>query len=256
MSIKNIFLIGRFNTITQSMNEYLSKYFHVQLCSDNVEMVKGMLNMSPPDLVIISLIGMEKRNAGIFSELKYDHNKLSCICLGTAAEQDVFGEYFRSHQFQPLTRPISNSDLLEAVCEKLKLKVDTEHDQVVEKLNTHKNILVVDDNPIQLRALRGMLQQSYDVTMAVSGAEAIMAIGKRVPDLIILDYEMPVCDGKMTLEMIRNLEEAKDIPVVFLTGVRDKAHIKAVLDLKPAGYLLKPTSQDVINDTVKKLLQD
>ena len=255
MSVKNLFLIGRFNTITQSMNEYLSKYFHVQLCSDNREIIKGMLTMSPPDLVIISLIGLDKAHAGIFSELKHNHSTIPCICLGTVVEQEPFGQYFRIPQFRALTRPVSNSDLLNAVCEKLKLEIDAAKDQVIEPKKGHKHILLIDDNPIQLRVLKGMMPQNYDVTMSLSCAEALVAIGKRIPDLIFLDYEMPVCDGKMTLEMIRNIEEAKNVPVVFLTGVRDKEHIKAVLDLKPAGYILKPTTNETIYSTVERILE-
>lgn len=65
-------------------------------------------------------------------------------------------------------------------------------------------------------------------------------------DLIFLDYEMPICDGKMTLEMIRELEESKDIPVVFLTGVSDKEHIAAVLErLANSGLISK---KDVLLD--------
>ena len=79
-------------------------------------------------------------------------------------------------------------------------------------------------------------------------------IGKKKPDMIFLDYEMPICDGKMTLEMIRGMEESKDIPVVFLTGVSDKEHIAAVLDLKPAGYLLKPADAERIYSIIEKVL--
>lgn len=53
---------------------------------------------------------------------------------------------------------------------------------------------------------------------------------------------------------VRELEEAKDIPVVFLTGVNDKEHIEAVLKLKPAGYLLKPASADKIYETLENIL--
>ena len=90
--------------------------------------------------------------------------------------------------------------------------------------------------------------------MATSGVKAISLICKKLPDIIFLDYDMPMCDGKMTLEMIRDVEEAKDIPVVFLTGVSDKAHIEAVLALKPAGYMLKPANADKIFDTIERIL--
>lgn len=51
-----------------------------------------------------------------------------------------------------------------------------------------------------------MLDQKYSVAVAVSGAQAMASIGKKKPDLILLDYEMPVCDGRMTMEMIRKEE--------------------------------------------------
>ena len=71
---------------------------------------------------------------------------------------------------------------------------------------------------------------------------------------ILLDYEMPVCDGRMTLEMIRADEEMKDIPVVFLTAINDRANIEAVLKLKPAGYFLKPPVKDHLLGEIEKIL--
>ena len=77
---------------------------------------------------------------------------------------------------------------------------------------------------------------------------------KKRPDLILLDYEMPVCDGRMTLEMIRADEDLKDIPVIFLTAVNDRANIEAVLKLKPAGYFLKPAVKDQLLAELQKVL--
>ena len=75
---------------------------------------------------------------------------------------------------------------------------------------------------------------------------------KQRPDVILLDYEMPVCDGRQTLEMIRADEEMKDIPVIFLTGVNDRENIQAVLRLRPAGYLLKPAVPERRIETIEK----
>ena len=99
-----------------------------------------------------------------------------------------------------------------------------------------------------------MLEEDYEVAVAISGAQAMTSIGKKRPDLILLDYEMPVCDGKMTLEMIRADEDMKDIPVIFLTAVNDKANIEAVLKLKPAGYFLKPVVKDRLFAEIEKVL--
>lgn len=72
--------------------------------------------------------------------------------------------------------------------------------------------------------------------------------------MIFLDYEMPGCDGRQTLEMIRSDECMADIPVVFLTGMSEKKYIQAVLELRPAGYLLKPPATDKIMDMIHKIL--
>ena len=85
---------------------------------------------------------------------------------------------------------------------------------------------------------------------------ALAYIGRKRPDLILLDYEMPVCDGKMTLEMIRADKDLKDIPVIFLTAINDRANIEAVLKLKPAGYFLKPAAKDRLLAEIGRILNN
>ena len=70
------------------------------------------------------------------------------------------------------------------------------------------------------------------------------------PDLVLLDYEMPVCDGRQVLEMFRAEEELADIPVIFLTGRNDMESVRKVLSLKPAGYLFKATNPDEIRKNI------
>ena len=117
-----------------------------------------------------------------------------------------------------------------------------------------RRLLIVDDDGTTLRVLKAMLEHEYDVTIVNSGMNAMKAIGKKRPDVILLDYEMPVCDGRQTLEMLRADEESRNIPVVFLTGVNDREHIEAMLSLRPAGYLLKPPDKKKIVEAIKSAL--
>ena len=65
------------------------------------------------------------------------------------------------------------------------------------------------------------------------------ALALEIPDLVLLDYEMPIVDGRQVLGMIRDEPEYANIPVIFLTGKSDAESVKSVLSLKPEGYLLK-----------------
>lgn len=106
--------------------------------------------------------------------------------------------------------------------------------------NSQKNtILVVDDSSVMLEMLKKLFANDYDVSFAQSGLAAIRSLTVNRPDLVLLDYEMPVCDGRQILEMIRAEEDLADIDVIFLTGRTDKESIQNVLSLKPAGYLTK-----------------
>ena len=103
-----------------------------------------------------------------------------------------------------------------------------------------RKILVVDDDQNMLQLLYTFLRDSYRVTTATSGQEALDMIREKRPDLVLLDYLMPGMNGKETLEVIRNDEELKDLPVFFLTGVSDTNKISECLKLDPIGYILKP----------------
>lgn len=105
--------------------------------------------------------------------------------------------------------------------------------------NRKKKILVVDDSDLMRKNMINLLGDDYEVTESNSSISAIKTLAFNRPDLILLDYEMPVCDGKQTLEMIRMDQEIADIPVVFLTGRGDAESVRNVMALKPRGYLLK-----------------
>lgn len=108
-----------------------------------------------------------------------------------------------------------------------------------EKAPPKRKVLVVDDSMTIRQSVKELLDEDYDVSLAESGVAAIRSVTLNRPDLILLDYEMPVCDGRQTLEMLRSEKELEDLPVIFLTGRRDPESMIKVMPLKPSGYLLK-----------------
>lgn len=78
--MKKILFIGKFNAVFQDMSGYFEKMFNVQICVDNIDLVKGMLKLNNPDLVVISLIGMNLDSETIFNELKYNYAHTPVVC--------------------------------------------------------------------------------------------------------------------------------------------------------------------------------
>ena len=113
-----------------------------------------------------------------------------------------------------------------------------------------KKILVVDDSGAMLRNVKGWLEDKYQIILANSGAMAIKYLSTNRPDLVLLDYEMPIVDGRQVLGMIRSETEFSNIPVIFLTSKGDKESVMNVMELKPDGYLLKTMPPEQIKQSV------
>ncbi|HMX61709.1 MAG TPA: response regulator [Candidatus Sumerlaeota bacterium] len=111
-------------------------------------------------------------------------------------------------------------------------------------------ILAVDDENDILLIVRTSLKDEYDVDTASSGAEALQKIQDNPPDLVILDMMMPEMDGIEVLEEIRRMTQTATTPVIFLTGVSDKAKIREALDKGTQYYITKPFNY---NDLVSKV---
>ena len=99
---------------------------------------------------------------------------------------------------------------------------------------------MVDDSDLIRQAMKGLLQQDYQVTLAGSGISAIRCMTLEQPDLVLLDYNMPVCDGAQVLQMIRSEKAFEDIPVIFLTASGDEDNVKNAIKLGAVNYLKKP----------------
>ena len=111
-----------------------------------------------------------------------------------------------------------------------------------------KHVLIVDDDPTYAKMVREWLKDIFKVSVVVNAMQAIAFMTKQKPDLVLLDYEMPIVTGPQVLEMMRAEPETSNMPVVFLTGVGDPQSVAKVVALKPTGYLLKSTSKDKIRE--------
>lgn len=106
----------------------------------------------------------------------------------------------------------------------------------------------------QLRNIKGILEEKYSVAVAPSGFHEFVSVGKKMPDLILLDYEMPEMNGKEVMEKLQSDEELREIPIVFLTSADSKEIVMELLALKPAGYILKPVESQMLLERIEEII--
>jgi len=103
-----------------------------------------------------------------------------------------------------------------------------------------RKVIVVDDNTVNLVTCKNILKTFYEVYPAPSAAKMFELLGQFLPELILLDVEMPEIDGYETARLLKNNDAYKDIPIIFLTALRDARNEMEGLDLGAVDYITKP----------------
>ncbi|MYM81477.1 diguanylate cyclase [Duganella sp. FT50W] len=117
-------------------------------------------------------------------------------------------------------------------------------------------ILIVDDAPENLAALRKlMVEQGYQTFVATSGERALKIARRVHPDLILLDIMMPGMDGYETCRQLKNNSATQRIPVIFMSGRTDTDDVVAGFDLGAVDYIGKPLRLPEVSARVRTQLQ-
>ena len=119
-----------------------------------------------------------------------------------------------------------------------------------------KTILVVDDEQDLLDLIEyNLKKEGFHVLKAEDGKEGIKMARKHMPDLILLDIMMPKMDGLEAVEVIRNDEELKRIPIIFLTARGDEKTEVEGLNKGGDDYITKPISTTKLISRIKAVLR-
>ncbi|MCH5340115.1 MAG: response regulator [Acetatifactor sp.] len=233
----NILIVSEKNSlfVRSAMEQFTELEYHVVVESLDVQKISKLKDSFEALILYMESDGEDKTQDIVYLRDKAVEEDIPIFYMGDEAEslKRLIPDHVLQHVFQ---RPIDIKQVVQKI------------DEYIKSYGRHvkKKILVVDDSGAMLRNIKGWLENDYQVILANSGAMAIKYLATNRPDLVLLDYEMPVVDGSQVLEMIRTETEFSDVPVIFLTSKNDKESILKVMTLKPEGYLLKTMEPDRI----------
>lgn len=230
-----------------SIEEHLKELgYHIINVGTHVNDINSIQEDITAILIYADTELLKKQQSIIFLRDKALENDIPFFVIGDVNElaefRSIIPKQLLKKEYQ---RPIDIKEVVSVLDEYIKIYGN----------HTKKKVLVVDDSGAVLRNVKSWLEDRYQVILANSGTMAIKYLSTNRPDLVLLDYEMPVINGKQVLEMIRSESEFSDIPVMFLTSKNDKESIQQVLSLKPEGYILKTTAPEEIVKMVDEFFQ-
>lgn len=122
---------------------------------------------------------------------------------------------------------------------------------------TVKQILVVDDNPLSRKLLNEMLSaEGFSVLNAASGAEALGAVTKQRPDIVLLDIMMPEMDGFEVVRRLKANEATRSTPIIMVTALDDDGASKRLANAGVDSMLTKPIDRWKLRSLLARALSE
>ena len=109
---------------------------------------------------------------------------------------------------------------------------------------TKPYILAADDEPINRLILEEMFDESYELVCVDNGLKCIESVRNRIPDLILMDINMPEMDGLEATKQIRKFERCSDIPIIAVSSLASQKEIEQGLAVGVSIYITKPFNDE------------
>lgn len=112
-------------------------------------------------------------------------------------------------------------------------------------------LLLVDDEPVNLRVLKQLLGNDYQLVFAKNGEEALKLAESRLPNLILLDVMMPGLTGFEVCRQLKQKKQTRAIPIIFVTALNDEHDEAEGFEAGAVDYIIKPISSAIVKARVK-----
>lgn len=145
-----------------------------------------------------------------------------------------------------LAKPVPKDILVQKVLEVYRVKQSKEN---------RKTVLMIDDDMSYLKQVNTMLQDNYNVVIINSAKLALTYLTKHIPDIIIMDYQMPLYNGASLMNIIQKNTRGITVPIIVLSGALDREVLQECYQYNPAAILAKPVSRKTLIQNIEAALR-
>jgi two-component system, cell cycle response regulator DivK len=114
-----------------------------------------------------------------------------------------------------------------------------------------KTILIVEDDPLNMKLIRDLMHfKGIGAIEAINGKQGVEKAAENIPDLILMDIQLPIMDGLQATQLIKSNPAIRHIPIIALTGNALDGDEKRMMDAGCDGYISKPFSLKIFFEVI------
>lgn len=232
---KRILIIDDDPEVLDILRSYLEADYYIGTVSDG-QFALDYIRENQTDLILMDVYMPGMNGFEVLDSIRkvHDGEGIPVIFITGKSNRNMVLESINVGVNGYLVKPIARDRLIRKVKEVLTQR---------ENMHKKKTILAIDDDVTYLKIINNSLKDNFNVIMINSSKLALEYLAGHVPDVILLDYQMPMGEDNNFLEYINQSQELSHVPVIMLTGINDKKMMLESIKQRPTRFLLKPVSK-------------
>jgi putative two-component system response regulator len=248
---KKIIYVDDVTYSLKSLKNRLTEFYDI-FPAESASKMFELLTFFKPDLILLDVNMPEINGYEAIRSLKADdrYAEIPVIFLTSSSDRDSVVKGLSLGAVDYVIKPFVVSKLVESIENNLNPRKN--------KMNSHEDdadkpsVLIVDDVDSMLRAMQYALQDRYNVHIISKPENVMDFLRYRIPDLILLDYMMPVLNGFDLIHMIREVPEYNKIPIIIITSEGTPDHVNKAMSLGASDFIVKPFKPFDLNIKISK----
>jgi len=252
---KKIFYVDDIQYSLVSVKNRLQNFYDV-FTADSAGKMFEMLENITPDLILMDVNMPDVDGYEAIKSLKADErfSAIPVIFLTGKSDRESVVKGLSLGAVDYIIKPYTASKLIEIVENNLS-SLEQKESSTGDAASNKPVVLIVDDVTSMLRAMQYALHDRYKVYILSKSQDALDFLRTKKPDLILLDYLMPVLNGFDLIRMIRTMPDYEDTPIIIITTEGTMDHVNKAISIGASDFIVKPFNPKELNEKVAKHLR-